>query len=266
MKTQTTNKEQTLERSSNNQEKHTMKTNKTLFGIVGIALALMAGHVQAAVVVTDDFNRANGALGANWTTITAGTGNWTIISNQAVNSTGANAVGLDQYTGSGFLAGTGAYDVQANLFTPAGTGSGSSVGVAFNIIDVNNYYAVRVQRSGGFFQFIQVVGGTVGQVSTGNSTFAGTGDLMKVSHSTSQADGVYTLTINAGTFTLTDSTSPLTGGGLGLYYAGSSAPGGGLKFDNFSATGVPEPAAASLLTVAGMAIMLRRRIRQSKCG
>ncbi len=261
MKTPTTNNEQTqtTERNSNNQEKHTMKTNKTLFGIAGIALAVMAGHVQAQIIVTDDFNRANGALGANWTTLTPVAGDWTISSNQAVNADGGNAVGLDQYTGGGFNVGTGAFDVQANLTSPAATAN--KVGLAFNIIDANNYYAVRIQTTSSFYQFIQVTGGVVSQVSSGNLTFAGTGDLMTVSHSTLQAAGVYTLTIGANSTTLTDSTSPLTGGGVGMYYVGSAAGGGVLKFDNFAATGVPEPSTLALLTGSLTTVMLLRRRR-----
>jgi hypothetical protein len=265
MKTPSANKPQMQTKTKlRSSSKRNMNTFKPLFGFVGIGLALMLGQVRAAVVVTDDFNRPNGALGANWTKLTPpfGTvGNWTIISNKAVNSTGGGAQGLDQYTGSGFSVGTGAYDVQANLWTPAA--NNSFVGVAFNIIDANNFYAVGVQRGGsGFYQFLQMQGGIFSQVSSGTSSFVGAGDLMKVSHSTLQADGVYTLTIGATSVTLTDNTAPFTGGGVGLYYAGNAAGGGVLQFDSFSATGVPEPSTYALLLMGVGGILIRfRRMR-----
>jgi len=81
-----------------------MITMRRLLLIGLLALGLMGPGVgvgYAAVLATDDFNRADGTLGANWTTI-AGFANPAIVTNQvqpnAVGGTGS----LSLYTGTTF--------------------------------------------------------------------------------------------------------------------------------------------------------------------
>lgn len=103
-----------------------------------------------AVLFTDDFNRANGGLGANWTAIDT---SFTISSNVVVpTSTGSDALQIvnsvtwpnDQYAQIKVVA----LAVHANDIGP---------GLTLRCVDTNNYYRINVNSSN--VQVAKVVSG-----------------------------------------------------------------------------------------------------------
>ena len=181
------------------------------------------------------------------------TGLFTIVSGKAVNQVATGAAVSTWY--AGVNVGTQPFEVQAAVKT---TGGNEFVGLAFNIQDASNYYAVRWEQAGGYYQILKVVGGGLSALQTGSAAYAD-GTLMKIAYTGANA---YTLTF--GGFTPIDFSgggSPYTAGGVGLFYS-NSAGGGSITFDNFSATYVvPEPAALSLLGLGALGFLGRGRRR-----
>lgn len=72
-------------------------------GLAGVDATLSGTGVSAAAYVTDSFDRANGGLGANWTTDSTSVGTPTITSNVMVSGTDGQ-VALATYTGATFAS------------------------------------------------------------------------------------------------------------------------------------------------------------------
>ena len=233
----------------------TMKTIRTLAWLLGIGL-VMALSPAKANVVTDNFDRGNDFtpgfqyLGTSWANQT---GLFSLVSNKAVNQVASSAAAATAY--AGVNVGTQPFAVQAAVST---TYSTEWVGLAFKIQDTSNYYAVRWEQTGGYYQVLKVVGGVLNSFQDGNSAYA-TGTVMKIDYTGANA---YTLTFGAGTpIGFSGGVSPYTAGGVGLFYS-NGIGGGTVTFDNFSATyAVPEPAALSLLGLGALGFLGRGRHR-----
>lgn len=135
---------------------------------------------------TDDFNRANGNLGANWGDIDTGGGNGApqISSNAATGQSGwsvgasaarytATTIGADQY--SQFVIG-------GLAFNGSDTGSGALVRSSADQDGAKDYYAVRVLDDGTTTRTILIgkyVNGTWTQLTTTTQTIAN-GDTIRI--------------------------------------------------------------------------------------
>ena len=125
---------------------------------------MVAVPALAEITVTDTFDRANSTtLGSNWVDPE---GAFLIFGNQAASRiANDNSNRVVQYSGTS--VGTKPFTVHADV-----TFDGSADGVAFNIQDTRNYYALRM-LSGGWIQLIKVVNGSVDGWPNG---LAGSGD------------------------------------------------------------------------------------------
>lgn len=238
-----------------NRMNDTMKTIRTLAWLLGIGL-VMAISPAKANVVTDNFDRVNDFtpgfqyLGTNWSNQT---GLFSIVSNKAVNQVATSAAAATAY--AGVNVGTQPFELQAAVST---TNPTEWVGLAFNIQDTSNYYAVRWEQASGYYQVLKVVGGGLNLLQGGNEAYVA-GTVMKIAYTGANA---YTLTFGAGTpIGFSGGISPYTAGGVGLFYSNGDG-GGTITFDNFSATyAVPEPAALSLLGLGTLGFLGRGRRR-----
>jgi hypothetical protein len=220
--------------------------NWLLSGIAGIVLC---GQVQnvSAITVTDDFNRADGPLGANWTELSP---YFQIISNQAHNGQFNGGVdGLTEY--AGIDVGTNAFSVQANLSAPS---ADEWAGLAFNIQNSTQFYWARWRQDG----YYQILGGSL--FVQGTVAFA-PDSLMTV---TGDGVGNFTLTL-AGSGPIAFNDTTYSGGGLGMYFAYTDTSLSNITFDNFSATYVvPEPSSLVLLALGGLLFVQRKVNRRTK--
>lgn len=213
-----------------------------------IAAILLAGLAQnapaAPITVTDSFDSGAGlnSLGTNWTVLI----DWFYKENGRAYNGLYGGDSLAEYAGTS--VGTNPFSVQAEVAITAS--DNQFVGLAFNIQDASNYYAVRWEtNSGGYYQ---ILGGPTLWV-TGYATYTA-GSLMKV---TGDGAGNFQLTLGgAGPISFSD--PAFSGGGLGLYV--SANPRGGVSFDNFSATytPVPEPSLMALIGLGGLWLWRRR--------
>lgn len=180
------------------------------------------------VLATDDFNRADGTLGSNWTTPSGGAVDPVIVSNVVTASTTAtdynsmwtaDTVDNDQWVEADLTLGT------------IGTTSEASVNLRGAAASWNGYYASWDNTSSGRYRIIKAAGGSFSNVltsSTGHGTTGTRTVRLEVVGTvlTMYVDDVEVLSHD-------DSTSPYTSGapGFQLYRNGGS----GLTLDNFSA-------------------------------
>lgn len=85
-----------------------------------------------AQIVADDFNRADGAIGANWTNIGTGNEIFTIISNKTQPHAASAGEVLMYYSGSGWASGGGGADQYAEA-KATGLQSGKDTAVAARV-------------------------------------------------------------------------------------------------------------------------------------
>lgn len=163
-----------------------------------------------AVLFTDDFNRANGAIGANYTQL--GPDTISIVSNAVPLNFGSNNVApvtaitwpADQY-------------IQAAVSSLSGTG-GEGGGVLLRCTDVNNFYWACINADFNI-DIRRVVGGLGASVATKAAGAWSDGDILKA-----QMVGNTIKVFRNGTQVGTDYVdgSPLTSGSAGIAY-GSGA-------------------------------------------
>jgi hypothetical protein len=175
---------------------------------------------------TDDFNRADGALGANWTTAHNGGGK--VLGNAyapVTNYTSEAAL----YSGTAFTAMQYSQAKRASFGEFAGLAVRMSVG--------GNYYAWF--HNGTLQKFVGGTGTTLGTFAT-----FGVGPVVRLQIVGNTLEGFIS---GASQFTFTDSTSPLTTGqpGLATYNMAD-----GCKIDDWEGGDLP-PTIASLAPVGG---------------
>lgn len=173
----------------------------------------------------DDFDRANGAMGSNWTT--AGDGGLTILNNKAY----GNANFEDRYSvWDGTFSPSGAdYSVEADVVM-VGTGEFADADIIVRFQDVNNYYAMRLWTYGQEIILYKVVGGTKTDLDT-YPLFLAHGVRR---HMRLEAIGTSIKGYLDGVEVVSATDSSITSAGLpALYATGHSAAG--ITFDNFRA-------------------------------
>lgn len=201
--------------------------------------------------LTDDFDRANTAsgLGGTWTSDFL----YYMDNDEAETSYTSNTGVMDVAWNAGVSTVSGAgtnFVLSADVRCSTG---GRMIGIAFNVQDEDNYYALLVSLGSTSYRIARMSGGTMSWLvnqTDASSTFApGTDYTMTV---TSDAVGTYAFTITeAGssvvlnpTSTVTDETSPFTGGYAGLFSDGN---GGTFNYDHFQlAISDPEPTTTEL--------------------
>lgn len=218
---------------------------KTLFNRAACTLILAAaGTAFAATTVLDDFNRADGGLGSNWT-VQAGT--FAIAGNVAVGS----SLGLATYNG----ANSSAVEVDVALINGAST---QYAGVVLDYASPSNNIFVKVQNNNSVSQFDRMFcylgnnGNGFGSPSFFDLTPAFTTAHMRVERVGSNIVTTFTNIDNGpGTQAYTCTGAPVTGGtGVGIVgYAG------GATVDNFAIERAGPPAAIPTLTQAGLVIL-----------
>jgi len=119
---------------------------------------------------SDDFNRANGSLGGNWST--CGVNSWVISSNRAVPAVAA-AFNAMRYTGASFAA-----DQECQCIPqPIG---GFFPGPAVRLDASGNGYAALVDSASAGWRLARLEAGSNNDLATGTETFNGTTDTLKV--------------------------------------------------------------------------------------
>lgn len=203
----------------------------SLPGIVSAELLLTPSD-GGGFSASDDFNRADGGLGSNWTT----DNDWFY----GPLSIASNAVPLPSTSGSAYYYNNGTFAAdQYSEVTVTGIGSWSSdipgVTVRFSISGNNcSYYrAYGSQYIGGYLRIQKFVESPYGDTSlfdgviSGGHTFAD-GDVFRLEAVDEGSDVRLKVYINGSQVqTYLDTSSPLTGGSPGLwmaYTAGSGPP------------------------------------------
>lgn len=251
-----------------------------------LLLSLIMPLVAPAAVVigtfSDDFNRANGSLGANYLTRA---GNAFQINNNVVTQTYNGADGLttleatnlpslsDYSSGYSFSAKLDIF-VGGSGGTPGTYGNTTGgVGLLLNYQDNNNYTSIRFRGVGA--NVIQAAGRASGTAyavqlailpQASMPTYNGWYTLSIASTSAGIYDYTWTLAstpetiISNGTFDLAaNGKAVLSGGYTG--FAATAGNGYTSNIDNFSVTIVPEPSSAAL-ALAGFGVLafaIRRR-------
>lgn len=179
---------------------------------------VMVGFGQSAeeTTISDDFNRSDGPLGTNWTTITAGTmgvGVIEILSNMA-RGTVYQVYSMAYYNAAMFAA-----DQYAQIIIGAAVAP-DYTGIGVRLDSAGNGYAVRAITT----TVVQVVKLTAGVPTAMGSNFA-VGDVRGLVFRL-EAAGTSTTTLSVylnGTLlgTRADSTSPYTSGAPGLVLRGT---------------------------------------------
>lgn len=128
--------------------------------LTGLAAGQATVGPASGAVFSDTFNRADGALGGNWS------GTATITSNQA-KQVGFGTV----YDTNSTAPGTANYDVQADL-SPGALASGGSIGIGImaRYSDTNNYYLLWLDQGGTSMILYEVVGGAYNAINSGSYT------------------------------------------------------------------------------------------------
>ena len=217
----------------------------------------------------DDFNRADGAPGANW--VNMGGPPMTIMSNEITGSGTGN--GLSLVDSAAFSASFDMTIVQADLRVTdnSSTLAYAAVAIGHNgLLTTGNGIFVKLQRQvlGPNFSHIGIYTGnginnTTAIVTTGGnfqalaSPFAAARMTLRANSPTELYTGLdtdfngtdefsYTSTLNLGSLVL--------GNRVGMHFWGNLSRG-----DNFNANVVPEPATIAVLGLGALGLLLRRR-------
>jgi len=234
-----------------------MKQLFKMFGVIALAFGIPVGAgaanldatlgpVTAAQVVTpqaagsagllDNFNRADGPLGANWVEQSAGT--MGIVTNAVTGNAGTAL--------STFVGGSGSV-VQADISHP-GTAAVTYVGVVLDFLDINNNVFVKVQdnASSGFFDTFGCYYGNNGSnnAAWAGQTFAALTTPFSTAHlKVAKVAGDVVITLSkidgtAATQTYTCTAAPAPAGtGIGI----NTLSGGVTTIDNFAGANLPVP-------------------------
>lgn len=171
----------------------------TTFWNLGQAYTLSTGGGSGGSTFTDNFNRADGAVGSGWTQLTGATFN--VFSNQLSLNTGA--------TGDAMYFATAGQAVNPFVSLKITTATSTSVGVLLRVQDNSNYYLIDFGNTN--VTLFKKVAGTYTQVDQ----YATSGIAAGTQTSVTITPSGNTFTVNKGgtTFTLTDASSAFTGVG-----------------------------------------------------
>lgn len=262
-----------------------MKKLTLLF--VSTATALAIASTAHAQLITDNFNRgpipatgftttvssapfsAGGAAGT-WVNGTAGQ-EWRISTGgQLIKNilTADGAVAHSVLYNSGVTMNSGG-TVTADMSFDSAVPATVRGGIAFNFVDANNFYFLRIQNGTAAWDLTERVGGSFNQLASGTASanFGGSNTYSFSVTNTNAGSNNITFSITGTNITaiggtLTD-TSFTTG--FGGVYAGNNnatpANQEAYRWDNFSA--IPEPTSAALLlgTIGVLALFRRRNLR-----
>lgn len=245
-----------------------MTPKSTLLSAFALAFSFASGEAALLTTFTDDFNRADGSLGSNYT-LDSGSA-YTIVSNTVQRGSGSDLdlttlnvgtlpTALDYANGYSFSASLDLYfDTQA---------TSRLLGFTFNYTDANNWVAFAIRGdSNNAVQARGMTGGVDIGAATVLSGFGGfTNNTWYTLAVTSSAAGVYDLTLSlqgsgtplkTGTYNALANT--VTGGEVGFY---ANVPGSNQYYDNLSVSVVPEPSSMLLcLAGAGALVFSSRRM------
>lgn len=195
-----------------------------------------------AQIVSDDFNRANGTLGANWTVIAAGADiGLDIVSNQC-KASAATGESIAWFSGGGWTGGNDQYAEAKIVAIEASKdaavvvrASGASIAVAnAYFIDLNSLDSATPGLGGTVtISFYKQVAGSFTQLGTDFTTTISANDVVRLEVTGSGASTVLVAKVNGTQVgTVTDSAgSHVASGNPGLY-VGS---GTGCIWDDFAA-------------------------------
>ena len=230
---------------------------KKMGSMILAAMLLFCGSVQAALV-TDNFDRGdtaystNNYIGPGWTTSLAA--DRTAIKSNTLAFDVAPSLSADHLTyntGVGMIAGT---STDSNSWTMSSdikiASDGMWAGVAFNVQDADNFYALRIKTGTTIYQMIRVLNGTAA------SAFVSKSDLsIPFASGTAYTFTISSDTANEFTFTITEAgsstvlnpqtfTSQGSGnfdGGYGGFYhwTGLVSQQPDATYDNFSVEALP---------------------------
>lgn len=175
---------------------------------------LTSGPRKASVRASDNFNRADGALGANWTTLGSG---HTIVSNQADGATGANRFDV-------WAAACNTNDNWSQIAfgaAPVGT-----MAAAARVVDASNFYSLAYVQSTTTLGLRRTVGGSATTL-TSTVTALSSGQVLRIEVQGTAlrgyVDGVLVLSTTDATFA--------TGKRVGFR---TTSPPSAVKYDNWS--------------------------------
>ena len=231
---------------------------KITMALLGISI----GITVEATPFTDTFERADGGLGTDWTTVW---GNPQIITG-TVNMASTAASGLANLGTVGLVI-TEAQTLDTNFTVQidliANGGSPAAAGLIMNYTATNSFYVFRM-LSDGNLQFGKIADGTT--VNYGFSpagtefSFLSSGEYRLIVESSTPGTFDFSIsTLSGGIATLvysnswTDGGTALSGGYSGFYLNGGSTP----RFDNFSV--VPEPGSVSLIVLSAGILFIARK-------
>ncbi len=232
-----------------------------------ITLAMMAtAAVGLSQSFFDDFNRADGGLGPNYTTVTGG---MQILGNEATGTASSN--GLTMVNAGMFSAAYTVHRVQADirLMDTTSTLTYSALALAHNgVAAANNGIFVKLQRQvAGGFSHIGIYTGA-GSSSANLVTPGGAFQALTTPFTAARLTVMVTspTTLYTGIDTNFDNTDDIiynstmnigplvVGNGVGLHTFGTLS-----RIDNYRATAVPEPATLAVLGFGALAAVRRRR-------
>ncbi len=227
--------------------------------------ALTFGCMGMSQAFFDDFNRPDGALGSNYTTVLGNTG---IVNNAATGLT--SGTGLTLLNASAFSANYADMILKADLsvLDQSATLTYQALHIGTNgLTAADNGIFVKIQRQiAGGYSHIGIYTGT--STNSANATTSG-GNFqafasqfnsarltVMFTNATTMYTGIDTNfdSIDDLTFTTTVSGSVVFGNQSGILSWGNSG-----QLDNFSASAVPEPATMTVLGIGALAAFARRR-------
>jgi|GEM_PF-5469164 len=247
-----------------------MKTHRIALSALVLSLAFPSAGL--ALVLEDNFDRPGPTPGTDWT---ASTGSiWELSDNRLIHRQGGTGAADEVLFYNAFsLADTPSFTAMADMVVNRNTGWG---GLAFNIIDSQNFYAFRIRPSNNAWQVIRVTDGATALMQTGsNGTVGGDGisnaeayRFVVHSPSVSQYE-VYLYTIESDGSTggslanYSFSHSVHAGQGYAGFFAVRNTDTDVLFADNFSLQVIPEPSTVAAFMGAGalLVVLARRRMR-----
>ena len=226
-----------------------------------IAAAGIAGMSSADLSFPDQFDRADGSLGANWDVIwgTVAITNQQAYMPSTVDS-GINGMGLVGVAIQNQVELGAEFSMQIEV---AG-GTPTARGIIFNYTATNSFYAFRLLSTGIQFGKISGAGTNVNYFTVLSQDFTPSAANTYQFIVNASAPGEFELILNeiAGGITnevynksWVDAGTALTGGYSGFYLNGGTGP----KFDNFIVTTVPEPVTIGLLGISTAVLFIARR-------
>jgi len=184
-------------------------------------------YAAAGVTYSDDFNRADGGLGSNWTLGTTGTltgAAIAVVSNQAKASGSTGATNGGAYWNSGSISADQYSEIQVPSLPPTAYWVGAIVRADSTM--GNHYLAIYFNNGGTYtIALYKMISGTWSQIGSNYTSFTATaGDIMRLSVSGT----TLRIKLNS-TIVITQTDSAISTGRPGIATAGT------VVMDNFNA-------------------------------